>query len=147
MTTKSCVKKLQDEVTTLFEELQHLPDDVLPSPALMSAMQGCSFEVHCFASSAERFRVGHEGWKEQQKELTRMLNETMNSMSMLLELAAQAIEDTEVERNRLEESTEADSRKAERDFGCGDASSIGGRPVTWLVLVSDDPGSGPQVSL
>lgn len=144
---KTCVKKFQNEVTTLFRELRHLPDNVLPTPALISAIQGCSFEVHCFISSAERSRVGRNGWGERQQELTMALNEAMGSMCLLLELAAQAIEDAEAERDRLEESTESDTRKAERDFGSGTASSIGGRPFTWLVPVANDPGSGPEVSL
>ena len=146
--TKSCVKKFQNEVTTLFKELTRLPDNVLPTPALISAIQGCSFEVHCFISSVERSRVGREGWAERQVELTMTLNEAMSSMCLLLELAAQAIEDAEAERDRLEEYTEADTRRAEWDFGSGTVSSIDGRPLTWLVLpVANDPGSGPEVSL
>jgi len=130
----------------LFKELQHLPDDVPPTPALISALQGCSFEVHCFGSSAERHRVGQEGWEERQKELEIMLNEAMASMCALLELAAQAIEGAEAERTRSEEFTEADSDKAERNFGSGVDSSMGGRPLSWLVPTTNDPDSSSPVS-
>jgi hypothetical protein len=77
-----------------------------------------------------------------------MLNEAMSSICILLELAAQAIEDAESERNQLEESTEADTTMAERDFGSGDWSSIDGRPLTWLVPEDmNDCGFGPLVSI
>lgn len=132
---------------TLFRELQQLPDDVPPTPVLISAMQGCSFEVHCFGSSAEMFRVGYEGWEERQRELVVMLNEVMASMCMLLELAAQAIEDAETERNRLDDSVEVDTSKAERGFGSGSGSSVGGRPISWLDPVMNGSGPGQPVSL
>jgi len=96
------VKKFQGAVTELFRELQHLPDDVPPTPVLISAIQGCSFEVHCFGSSADRYRVGCEGWEEWRTELAMILNETMNSICTLLELAAQAIEDAGAERNETD---------------------------------------------
>ena len=83
----------------LFRELQYLPDDVPPTLALVSAIQGYSFEVLCFISSTKRSHPGHEGWEEQHRELATMLNGAMASMCMFLELAAQAIEDAEVERN------------------------------------------------
>ena len=146
VTTKKCAKTFQDAVVSLFRELQHLPDDIPPTPASISAIQGCSFEVHCFGSSAERFRAGYEGWEERQRELAMMLNESMASMCMLLELAAQAIEDAEAERSRLEESAEVDTDKAERDFGSGSGSSMDGRPPSWLVPVVNGSGSGPSVS-
>lgn len=147
MTTRKHVKDFQNAVMTLFGELQHLPDDVPPSPALISAIQGCSFEVLCFASSAERFRVGHEGWEKRWRELEAMLNEAMASVCVLLELAAQAIEDAGAERDRLEESTEADTTKAEWNFGSGFGSSVDGRPLSWLVPMVNDSGPGPPVSL
>ena len=53
-----------------------------------------------------------------------MLNEAMASMCVLLELAAQVIEDAEV-----------DTTKAERDFGSGSGSSIDGRLLSWLILL------------
>ncbi|KAF9644332.1 hypothetical protein BDM02DRAFT_3122069 [Thelephora ganbajun] len=141
---KNRVKKFQDAVVGLFRELQHLPDDVPPTPALISAIQGCSFEVHCFGSSAETFRGGL-GCEERQRELVMMLNEAMGSMCMLLELAAQAIEDAEVERKRLEERVEGDTNKAERDFGSGDGSSTDSRPLSWLVPANGS-GFSPPVS-
>jgi len=76
-----------------------------------------------------------------------MLNEVMVLMCMLLELVAQVIEGAGVERNLLEESAEADTNKAERDLGSGSGSLMGGRPLTWLVLAVNGPGSGPPVGL
>jgi hypothetical protein len=143
--TRNCIHKFQDAVTSLFGELRHLPDDVPLTPALISAIQGCSFEVHCFVSSAERRRAGCGAWEERQRELAMMLNEALASMCMLLELAAQAIEDAEVERNRLEESAEADTSKAERDFGSGSGSSMDDRPLSWLIPAVNGSGSGPPV--
>lgn len=142
--TRNYVKKFQDAVANLFRELQHLPDDVTPTPVLVSAIQGCSFEVHCFASSVETYRAGCEGREERQWELVMMLNEAMTSMCILLELAAQAIEDAEAERNRLEES-ESDTNKAEYGFDSSPGSSMDGRPLSWLVPVNG-PGSGRPVS-
>lgn len=75
-----------------------------------------------------------------------MLNEAMVLMCMLLELAAQVIEDAGVEQNLLGESAEADTNKAERDLGSG-GSLMGDRPLTWLVLAVNGPGSGPPVGL
>ena len=147
VTTRNQVKKFQDAVATLFRELQRLPDDVPPTSTLISAMQGCSFEVHCFGSSTAVFRPGHEGWEERQRELLAMLGEAMASMCILLELAAQAIEDAEVARNRLEESAEVDTSKAERGFGSGSGSSMDGRPMSWLVPVANGPVPGQPVSL
>jgi len=76
-----------------------------------------------------------------------MLNEAMILLCTLLELAAQVIEDAGVEWNQLEESAEADTNKAERDLGSGSGSLIGDRPLTWLVLAMNGPGSGPPVGL
>ena len=76
-----------------------------------------------------------------------MLNEAMASMCMLLEFAAQVIEDAEVERNRLEESAEVDTTKAERDFGSCSGSLMDGRPLSWLILAMNGSGSGPPVGL
>ena len=76
-----------------------------------------------------------------------MLNEAMVLMCMLLELAAQVIEDAGVERNLLEESAEVDTNKAERDLGSGSEPLMGDRPLTWLVLAVNGPGSGPPVGL
>ena len=146
-TTRNCVNKFQDAVKSLFRELQHLPDDVPPTPALISAIQGCSFEVHCFESLAEKLCSDRDGWEERQRELAMMLNEAMASMCMLLELAAQVIEDAEMERNQLEESVEVDTTKAERDFGSGSGSSIDGRPLSWLILAMNGSGSGLSVGL
>jgi hypothetical protein len=143
--TRKYVNKFQDAVTKLFRELQHLPDDVPPTPVLISAIQGCSFEVHCFGSSVERYRAGYEGWEEQQRELAMMLNEAMASMCILLELAAQAIEEAEAERNRLEES-QPDTNKPEQDFGSCSGSSTDGRPFSWLIP-ADGPSSSRPVSL
>ena len=143
VTTRNYVKKFQEAVMNLFQELQNLPDNVPPTPVLISAIQGCSFEVLCFGSSVERFHVGCERWEERQKELVMSLNEAMTSMCILLELAAQAIEDAEAERNRLEESAEVDTCKAERGFGSGSGSSMDGRPLSWLV----PSGFGLPVSL
>lgn len=80
------------------------------------------------------FRTGFgcEGSEERQIELVAMLNDAMASMCMLLELAAQSIEDAEVERKCLEESVEMDTAKAER----GSGSSVGDRPMSWLVPVN-----------
>ena len=76
-----------------------------------------------------------------------MLNEATASICMLLELAAQVIEDGEAERRRMEESTQADTNEAEVDFGSGDGSSAGGRPLSWLIPVdASGPGSGRPVS-
>ena len=144
--TRNCVNKFQDAVKSLFRELQHLPDDAPSTPALISAIQGCSFEVLCFGSSTERIRPDYEGWEERQGELAMMLNEAMASMCMLLELAAQAIEDAEVERNRLEESAEVDTTRAERDFGSG-SGSMDDRPLSWLVPAMNGYDSGPPVGL
>ena len=138
------VKKFQGAVTDLFRELQHLPDDVPPTPVLISAIQGCSFEVHCFGSSADRYRVGCEGWEERRTELAMILDEAMTSICTLLELAAQAIEDAEAERNRLEEF-ESDAGNTEQ---CSDSSSVSStdiRPLSWLVPVNG-PSSGQPVS-
>ena len=146
VTTRNHVKKFQDAVMSLFRELQHLPDDVPPTPTLISAIQGCSFEVHCFGSSAERCRVGDEGWEERQMEQVIMLNEAMASMCMLLELAAQTIEDAGAERGRWEEFAEVDTAMAERDFGSCDGSSTGGRPQSWLLSAANGLGSVPPVS-
>ena len=117
--TRNRVKKFQDAVESLFSELQQLPDDVPPTPALISAIQGCKFDIHCFKSLAEKLHSDCEGWEEWQRELVMMFNKAMASMCMLLELAKQVIEDVEVEQNRLEESAEADTTKAEQDFGSG----------------------------
>jgi len=145
--TKKCLKQFQDVVDSLFKELQHLPDNVPPTPILISAIQGCSFEVLCFTSSVGRPHTDCEGHEERQREFEMMLNEAMASMCMLLELAAQAIEDAEVERNRLEESAEVDTSKAERDFGSRSGSSIDDRPLSWLSLAVNGSGSGPPVGL
>ena len=142
--TRDCVKKFQDAVAGLFQELNHLPDDVTPTPVLISAIQGCSFEILCFESFVERYRLGYEGWEEGQKELAMMLNEAMASMCILLELAAQAIEEAEAERNRLEES-ELGTNKAGKGSSFGSGLSTEDRPNSWLVPV-DDPVSGRPVS-
>jgi len=130
---KEQVKKFQGAVTVLFRELQHLPDDVPPTPVLISAIQGCSFEVHCPGPSAGRYRVGCEGWGEQRTELAMILNKAMTSICTLLELATQAIEDAEAERNQLEES-ESDTRNTEQ---CSDSSSVSSEiyipSVGWLL--------------
>lgn len=85
-----------------------------------------------------------EGWEERQAELVMMLNEAMTSMCTLLELAAQAIEDADAERDRSEE-TEPDANMAERGFGSGSGSSIDDRPLNWLITVNV-PSSGQPVS-
>jgi len=138
------VKRFQDAVTDLFRELQHLPDDIPPTPVLISAIQGCSFEVHCFGSSAERYHAGCEGWEERRTELAMVLNEAVSSICSLLELAAQAIEDAEAERNRLEGS-ESDTSKTEECSDSSSASSTDTRPLSWLVPM-DGAGSGRPVS-
>ena len=137
------VKKFQGAVTDLFRELQHLPDDIPPTPVLISAIQGCSFEVHCFGSSAGRYHAGCEGWDERRTELAMILNEAMASICALLELAAQAIEDAEAERNQFEES-ESDIGKAEQCSNSSSGSSTDIRPLSWLVPV--DHNSGQLVS-
>ena len=143
------VKEFQGAVTVLFDELRHLPDDVPSTPALISAIQECSFEVHCFGSSAQILRAGFgcEGGEERQKGLVVMLTEATASMSMLLELVAQAIEDGETERTRLrEELADLDTTKAERGLGSGLGSSIVDRPLSWLVPVGVDNHFAPLVS-
>jgi len=75
-----------------------------------------------------------------------MLNEAMASVCMLLELAAQAIEDAGEERKRLEESGDVETDMAERDFGSCDGSSAGGRPQSWLLSAANGHGPGPSVS-
>jgi len=144
-TVRDQVKRFQGAVTDLFRELQHLPDDVPPSPVLTSAIQGCSFEVHCFGSSAEGYRAGCEGWEERRTELAMILNGAMTSICMLLELAAQAIEDVEAERNQLEES-ESHTSKTEQYSDSDSTSSTDTRPLSWLVPMND-PSSCRLVSL
>lgn len=145
--TEKCVEEFERVVQSLFKELQHLPDNVPPTPVLISAIQGCSFEVLCFTSSVARPHADYEGREERQSERAIMLNEVMASTCMLLELAAQVIEDAEVERNRLEESAEVDTSKAERDFGSRPGSSMDDRPLSWLSLAVNGSGSGPPVGL
>ena len=143
VTTRNCVKKFQDAVANLFQELRHLPDDVTPTPVLISAIQGCSFEVHCFGS-AESYRAGRKGWEEKRGELVMTLKEAMAFVCALLEFAAQAIDETEAERNRLEES-ESDTNRAERGSGSGSGLSTDDRPLGWLIP-ADGPGAGRSVS-
>ena len=135
VTTRNHVKGFQDAVNSLFEELQHLPNNVPSTPALISAIQGCSFEVHCFGATAEIFRTGFgcEGWEERQKELVEMQDEAMDSMCILLELVAQAIQDAEAEQILLEASGELDTTIAQRGSWSGNGSSMGDRPLSWLV--------------
>ena len=150
MTLRARVEEFQGAVTILFRELQRLPDDVPPTPTLISATQGCSFEVHCFGSSVEmycgewrRVRCEEERQQQQQDELREMLNEAMASMCQLLEFAAQAIEDAEVGREQREEESEVDSNEAEH----GSGSSMDGRPVSWLARAKgawSDPPVSPQ---
>lgn len=135
--TRNRVQEFQGAVTNLFNELRQLPNDVLPTPALISAIQGCSFEVHCFGSSAEIFRteVGFEGYEERQKELGVMLKEATSSICILLELVAQAIEDAETERKRLAASAESDTATTED------------RRLSWLVPANaHNRGFDPLVS-
>jgi hypothetical protein len=148
ITTKNRVKEFQDAVTNLFDELRHLPNDVPPTPVLISAIQGCSFEVHCFGSSAEVFRIGFgcEGDEERQKQLVAMLKEAMTSLCMLLEFVAQAIEDAGAARKRLEVSAELDTGKAELGSGSGDWPSMEGRPLSWLVHANTSFDPAPPVS-
>ena len=136
------VERFQGAVTDLFRELQHLPDDVPPTPVLISAKQGCSFEVHCFGSFAGRYRVGCEGWEERQTELVTILNEAMTSICTLLDLAAQAIEDAEAERNRLEDS-DSDGTKTGHDSDPAPGQSTDTRPLSWLVPVNGPSSSRP----
>lgn len=93
------------------------------------------------------FRVGFMcgGWEERQREeLVAMLKGAMTSMCVLLELAAQAIEDAEAERKRLQESAELETR-AERGSQ-SDWSAVDG-PLSWLVAVNvNDHGFGKLVS-
>lgn len=76
---------------------------------------------------------GREGREERQKELVVMLDEAMASIYMLPGVVAQAIEDAEAERNRLEELAETDSIKTEQGSEYCSRSSMGGRPLSWLV--------------
>ncbi|KAF9781551.1 hypothetical protein BJ322DRAFT_230327 [Thelephora terrestris] len=76
--TRKRVKEFQAAVADFFDELRRLPDDVPSTPALISAVQGCSFEVHCFGASAEAFRVGYQ--ERQREELVIMLRGAMESI-------------------------------------------------------------------
>ena len=138
------VEGFKSAVTDLFQQLQHLPDDIPPTPVLISAIQGCSFEVHCFASSIESYRVGCEEWEERRTGLVVVLNNAMTSICTLLDLAAQAIEDADAERTRLEES-EPDTDKAEQGSDPTLGQSTDARPLSWLVLVNG-PSSNKPVS-
>jgi len=132
----------QNAVTDLFQELQHLPDDVPPTPVLISAIQGCSFEVHCFGSSAESYRARCEGWEERRTDLVMILNDATTSICTLLELAALAIEEAEAERNRLDQS-EFDTNKAEQGSDPSSCSSTDIRPLSWLVPVNGHSSGRP----
>ena len=72
-----------------------------------------------------------------------MLHEALASMCMLLELAAQAIEEAEAGRNRLEDF-ESNTSEAEQELGSGSSLSTDVRPLSWLVPVD---GRGSPVSL
>ena len=144
VTKGDSVKGFQDAATDLFRELQHLPDDIAPTPVLISAIQGCNFQVHSFGSSAERYCAGCEWSKEQQGELMMMLDEVMASMCALLELATRAMEEAEATQVLLKE-LESDTRKAERGFGPGSGFSTNSRPLSWLVPVNG-PSSDQMVS-
>ena len=94
------------------------------------------------------FRVGLAGgWEERQRdELAVMLKGAMVSMCVLLELAAQAIEDAETERRRLEQSVELNTTKAERGSAFN-GPTVDGRPLSWfLVLNTNEYESGNAVS-
>ena len=126
----------RNAVVDLLSELQHLPDDVNPTPVLISAIEGRRFEVDCFGSSAESYRAECKEREEKRREVVRTLKEATDSACVLLELAARAVEEAQEERNRLEES-ESDTDKAEQGSGSGSGLPTGDRPPSRLVPVRD----------
>ena len=76
---------------------------------------------------------GEQREDQRRKELLTMLTGAVASACVLLELAAQAIEEAEAERTRLNESVETDVTKAEMGsrFDC---LGLDGRPLSWLAV-------------